>query len=437
MPTIPDHKARTPYRPILSSSLSVAASSSSGPSSGALRTGTAAAGRGVASSGRSEPGSAPAAPTAEKRPSAQSAAGSAAGAGSGGAKTSTPSASLSDFEQQILAEILVHRPSPPSAVSPAADASPRSSVSLDDIAGLEDAKRILHEACILPSLLPHLFGSAVAARATWKGILLFGPPGTGKTLLARAVASQTHSAFFSISSATVLSKYYGESEKVVKAVFALARRPEHSPCVIFFDEVDALMSRRGDANEHEASRRVKSALLQEMDGLVSGQAKERILVLATTNKPWDLDEAIRRRLEKRVYVRLPATLQELTNLFRLHLRSVKHCIPDEELAHILAEHACLPEQESAEGDATGQTAASMYSGADIHCICAEAAMAPLRLLLAGLSPAEIAQRQFAEKDVPPVTAADLLASIRSTPATVARAELRQFELWNQQFGSCK
>merc|ERR1711871_1746995 len=171
-----------------------------------------------------------------------------------------------------------------------------------DIASLEEPKRILHEAIMLPLLIPELF---VGIREPWKGVLLFGPPGTGKTLLAKAVAG-SKSTFFNMSSASLIHKYRGESEKVLKCLFEVAKLM--NPSVIFFDEIDAIASSRGDASEHEASRRLKSELLSQMDGVSndSGENDNKgVVILATTNTPWDIDAAMLRRLEKRIYIPLP------------------------------------------------------------------------------------------------------------------------------------
>ncbi|CAJ1362571.1 unnamed protein product, partial [Effrenium voratum] len=166
-------------------------------------------------------------------------------------------------------------------------------VRFEDIGGLDDAKRAINEAVILPLLMPEFF---VGLRKPWKGVLLFGPPGTGKTMLAKAVASCAENiTFFNCSSATLTSKWRGESEKLLRALFQTAR--SRVPAILFFDEIDSLLSQRGGAAEHEASRRFKSEFLIHMDG--------HLFVLATSNSPWDLDEALRRRLEKRIYIPLP------------------------------------------------------------------------------------------------------------------------------------
>jgi len=165
-------------------------------------------------------------------------------------------------------------------------------VSFDDIAELEDAKKTLQEAVLLPIMMPEFFKGI---RRPWRGVLMYGPPGTGKTMLAKAVATQGKTTFFNVSASSLASKWRGESEKLVRILFDMARF--YGPTTIFMDEVDALASKRGESSESECSRRVKAELLVQMDGVNSSNsaganeqqeaqdASKNIMVLAATNRP--------------------------------------------------------------------------------------------------------------------------------------------------------
>lgn len=183
----------------------------------------------------------------------------------------------------------------------------------EDVAGLDIAKKALKEAVVYPFLRPDLF---LGLREPARGMLLFGPPGTGKTMLARAVATESRSTFFAISASSLTSKWLGESEKLVRALFALAKAL--APSIIFVDEIDSLLSSRGGSSEHESTRRIKTEFLIQWSDLQKAAAGKkqsdkdreegdasRVLVLAATNMPWAIDEAARRRFVRRQYIPLP------------------------------------------------------------------------------------------------------------------------------------
>ncbi|KAM7369228.1 hypothetical protein PAMP_013510 [Pampus punctatissimus] len=160
----------------------------------------------------------------------------------------------------------------------------------EDIIGLDDAKRLVKEAVVYPIKYPQLFTGILSP---WKGLLLYGPPGTGKTLLAKAVATECKTTFFNISASSIVSKWRGDSEKLVRVLFELARY--HAPSTIFLDELESVMGQRGTSmgGEHEGSRRMKTELLVQMDGLA--RSEDLVFVLAASNLPWELDHAMLRR----------------------------------------------------------------------------------------------------------------------------------------------
>ncbi|KNA08788.1 hypothetical protein SOVF_159630 [Spinacia oleracea] len=196
-------------------------------------------------------------------------------------------------------------------------------VKWNDVAGLESAKQALQEAVILPVKFPQFF---TGKRRPWRAFLLYGPPGTGKSYLAKAVATEADSTFYSVSSSDLVSKWMGESEKLVSNLFQMAR--ESAPSIIFVDEIDSLCGQRGEGNESEASRRIKTELLVQMQGV--GHNDEKVLVLAATNTPYALDQAIRRRFDKRIYIPLPDQ-KARQHMFKVHLGDTPHDLKESDL----------------------------------------------------------------------------------------------------------
>ena len=224
-------------------------------------------------------------------------------------------------------------------------------VKWSDVAGLEAAKEALKEAVILPVKFPQLF---TGKRRPWKGILLYGPPGTGKSFLAKAVATEADSTFMSMSSSDLVSKWQGESERLVKQMFELAR--ENNPSIVFIDEIDSLCSSRSEG-ENDAARRIKTEFLVQMDGVGSDQTG--VLVLGATNVPWELDPAMRRRFQKRVYIALPEA-HARSHMFKVHIGDTPNDLVEDDYRYL---------GEQAKG----------YSGSDIEGVVREALMIPLRI----------------------------------------------------------
>lgn len=278
-----------------------------------------------------------------------------------------------------------------------------------DIADLEEAKRLLEESVVLPIWMPEFFRGI---RRPWKGVLMVGPPGTGKTMLAKAVATECGTTFFNVSSSTLTSKYRGESEKLVRLLFEMARY--YAPSTVFIDEIDSLCSKRGSDTEHEASRRVKSELLIQMDGITNIESPSKVvMVLAATNFPWDIDEALRRRLEKRIYIPLP-NQSGRESLLNICLRDVEKS-PDLDLSLVA---------KNLDG----------YSGSDITNVCRDASMMAMRRRISGLKPEEIKVLSKTELELP-VTMNDFSDAIRRINKSVSVDDLKRYEKWMQEFGS--
>ena len=264
----------------------------------------------------------------------------------------------------------------------------------DDIAGLEFAKKTINEIIIWPMLRPDIFKGI---RAPPRGIMFFGPPGTGKTLLGKAIACQSKSTFLSISASVLTSKWVGEGEKMVRTMFAIAAI--HQPSVVFIDEIDSLLCSRSDADQ-EGSRRIKTEFLVQLDGANTFAGEEdRILIIGATNRPHDLDEAVRRRLVKRLYIPMPNAAGRRQFFDRMIAKEFK---AEENAANMLvmSEEDILKLIEMTKG----------YSGADLKSLSTEAAMIPLR---------EITDVQNCDMNaIRPVTIKDFIAALENVRTSV-------------------
>ncbi|MCL4459058.1 MAG: CDC48 family AAA ATPase [Chloroflexi bacterium] len=229
-----------------------------------------------------------------------------------------------------------------------------------DVGGLEEAKRVLMETIEWPLKYPEVFEQAHTRPA--KGILLSGPPGTGKTLLAKAVASQSQVNFISVKGPALLSKWVGESERGIREIFRKARQA--SPCIIFFDEIDAIAPVRGTSADSHVTERVISQFLTELDGI---EELKGVVVLAATNRPDIIDPALLRagRFDLRLELPLPDDKARL-EIFRIHTRG-KPLASDVNLGALAS---------ATEG----------LVGSDIEAICRRASMLAIRGFIDGLGP---------------------------------------------------
>ncbi|MEM2143477.1 MAG: CDC48 family AAA ATPase, partial [Candidatus Thorarchaeota archaeon] len=246
-------------------------------------------------------------------------------------------AALSGIAPSALREVLVEKPN----------------VRWDDIGGLEDVKFQIRAAVEAPLKYPDVFAQMKVR--TPRGLLLYGPPGTGKTLLAKAVATESEANFISIRGPEIFNKYVGESEKAVREIFKKARQT--APCVIFFDEIDAVLSRRGMDDETGVTKRIVNQFLAEIDGL---QTLNNVLVIGATNRPEMIDEAMLRpgRFDALLYVRAPDKAAR------------------KQILEILVAKKGIPGHERLNFDKLAEMTES-YSGADLEGLVREAVMAAI------------------------------------------------------------
>lgn len=284
----------------------------------------------------------------------------------------------------------------------------KSNVRWDDIGGLEEAKLLMKETIAIAGL------QKPESIKPWKGIMLFGPPGTGKTLLAAAAAGSLDATFFDIKADKVLSKYFGESSKLVSALYSAARK--HSPSIVFIDEFDAIsLSREGDISE--SSRRLLSTLLSELDGLQDKKSDRLLLTLAATNTPWDLDPAVLSRFPRWIKVSLPDKTA-CKEIIKIHIKDLDASKLDlDKLAS-----ACVEK---------------CYSGRDLQNLCQQAVWNMIQQenkdldSLADLPYAELSKRKL---NVTPLKHEYFEAAFEKIRSPLTKEQLDKYEKWDKEFG---
>lgn len=283
-----------------------------------------------------------------------------------------------------------------------------SKVTWNDIGGLDEVKRLMMETIVISGL------NKPEAIKPWKGILLFGPPGTGKTLLAAAAAGSLNATFINVEAGKVLSKYFGESSKLISALYQVAR--EHAPTIIFIDEFDAISLSRG-SDVSEASRRMLSTLLAELDGLQDKKSNNFVLTLAATNTPWHLDQAVLSRFPRRISVSLPDE-KACEEIVKIHTKDL-----DISKIHIsqIAEK-CIEKT---------------YSGRDLSNLCQLSMWNMIREENKNLSElANLAYKELVKRSVNirPLEMRDFDDAFENIKTPLTKNDILKYEQWSKEFG---
>lgn len=278
-------------------------------------------------------------------------------------------------------------------------------VTFNSIGGLEDVKRSLYELVILPLVRPELFARGKLLQPA-KGVLLFGPPGTGKTLLAKALAKESGACFINVRSSTLQSKWFGDAQKLVSAVFTLAWKLQ--PSIIFIDEIDSFLGTR-KSGEHEATSTMKTEFMTLWDGFNTDD-NAQVMVLGATNRPWDVDEAILRRLPRAFEVGLPNKEQ------RAQVLGVTLKGENLEPGFITPDQSCPLWKIADETEG--------FSGSDLRDLCKQAAYGPVRDFL------QTERKQVAIGQVPPagpraITYLDFRSVLDTSPPSTEAASMYQ------------
>ncbi|MGV9170908.1 MAG: AAA family ATPase, partial [Promethearchaeia archaeon] len=275
-------------------------------------------------------------------------------------------------------------------------------VAMSDVAGLDDVKNTIHDAVVTPIKHPELFKGK--ARQPWKGILLYGPAGCGKTLIAKAVATEAEATFFNVSAGNMVSKWLGESERLVMTLFEMAR--ETQPSVIFLDELDSIGVSRS-ASDLGGERRLKTQLLTELQGL-SNDINERVTLIGATNLPWEIDFALLSRFEKRIHVPLPDKSTR-ERIFEIHMEDID-ITPDVNYSELA---------ELAKG----------FSGRDISVVCREAAMEPIR----ELKEQGKLEKEYIITEVRSVNRRDFIEALQTIKPTSKQKQIKRYSSWAEDY----
>jgi len=284
----------------------------------------------------------------------------------------------------------------------------KSNVTWKDIGGVNDVKVLLMETVVIAAL------QRPESIQPWKGILLFGQPGTGKTLLASAAAGSLNATFFNIKASNVLSKYFGESSRIISTLYEVAR--EKAPSIVFIDEIDALTMKRS-GEQSEASRRMLSTLLTELDGFQDKKRDLPVLTLAATNTPWDLDGAVLSRFSRRIYVPLPDK-KATKEIIKINTRGMD--ISNLDL------------------DAIAEKSVNqLYSGRDVKNLCQQAIWRMIREenkdlhKLASLPFEELRKRTLITR---PLEMGDFEGAFKKIKSPLTTNEIERYEKWAEEFG---
>ncbi len=268
-------------------------------------------------------------------------------------------------------------------------------VTFEDVAGMSEVKEIVRDKVIYPRVYPHLFKTF--RKKSGGGILLYGLPGTGKTMIAKAIAKETGAKMFTVKPSDLLSKWFGNSEKNVRKLFLAARSERNA--VIFLDEIEGFAGSRD--SDSDSMNRVVGELLTQMQGVTDSNEEDRILLIAATNRPWDIDSAFLRpgRFDERIYVPLP------------DLEARKVIIRNSTLG--------IPGHEEVDVDGLAQETEG-FNGADVEYLCEKAKEIAIRRVIAG----KMKDKKFAKEDFD-----QALKEVRSS---VAKKDISRLENWEKE-----